>query len=129
MLKRFLPKTPIVGISLWLEFLGYVALVEHEKQEAMVDQIMQEKLERAKTKGLDALRTFLHVYETDYNLIPISSKTLSALLLGEFKTFDELLDYDANTRGAKKIELLIKEVKKDYLKENPRVIESILFQK
>ncbi len=29
----------------------------------------------------------------------------------------------------KKIELLIKEVKKDYLKENPRVIESILFQK
>ncbi len=40
---------------------------------------MQEKLERAKTKGLDALRTFLHVYETDYNLIPISSKTLSAV--------------------------------------------------
>ncbi|MDE1208241.1 type VI secretion system tube protein TssD [Tenacibaculum larymnensis] len=130
LLKRFLPKTPIVGISLWLEFLGYVALVEHEKQEAMVDQIMQEKLERAKTKGLDALRTFLHVYETEYNLIAVSNKTLSALLLGKFRTLKKLNDYESEQKfSTKNVQILYKAV---YGEEKGRfdyVIESIFIDK
>lgn len=130
LLKRFLPKTPIVGISLWLEFLGYVALVEHEKQEAMVDQIMQEKLERAKTKGLDALRTFLHVYETEYDLIAVSNKTLSALLLGKFRTLKKLNDYESEQKfSTKNVQILHKAV---YGEEKGRfdyVIESIFIDK
>ncbi|KAF9658229.1 type VI secretion system tube protein TssD [Tenacibaculum sp. ZH5_bin.1] len=129
LLKRFLPKTPIVGISLWLEFLGYVALVEHEKQEAMVDQIMQEKLERAKIKGLDALRTFLHVYETDYELRKVTSKTLGKLLTNNFKTLNDLLDFDAKTRGERNIELLIKKDNKTNPVQTKTIIESIFFSK
>ncbi|AZJ32121.1 hypothetical protein SAMN05444344_1978 [Tenacibaculum mesophilum] len=125
MLKRFLPKTPIVGISLWLEFLGYVALVEHEKQEAMVDQIMQEKLERAKTKGLDALRTFLHVYETDYVLVPVSAKTLSELLIGNFKTLGEVTDYDKKVSEERRAELLIKVIDEEEKKSETTVIKAI----
>ncbi|XRE42286.1 hypothetical protein ACIVBQ_000490 [Tenacibaculum discolor] len=127
LLKRFLPKTPIVGISLWLEFLGYVALVEHEKQEAMVDQIMQEKLERAKTKGLDALRTFLHVYEIAYFLEPITSNTLSSILTGKFKTLEEVRDYDKKIFNDRNIMLLIREDKKNPVQVKT-IIESIFIE-
>ncbi|KAF9658227.1 hypothetical protein ABHQ57_11760 [Tenacibaculum sp. ZH5_bin.1] len=128
MLKRFLPKTPIVGISLWLEFLGYVALVEHGKQEAIVDQIMQEKLERAKIKGLDALRTFLHVYETDYILVPIASKTLTELLTSNFKTMREVLDYDSSIAGKKRIRLLVREDDKTNPVQVKTIVESIFLK-
>ncbi|MDX8553772.1 hypothetical protein MK851_09080 [Tenacibaculum sp. 1B UA] len=127
LLKRFLPKTPIVGISLWLEFLGYVALVEHEKQEAIVDQIMQEKLERAKIKGLDALRTFLHVYEMAYFLEPITSNTLSSILTGKFKTLEEVRDYDKKIFSDRNVMLLIREDKKNPVQVKT-IIESIFIE-
>lgn len=37
-------------IGLWVDFLGYIALVEYEKQNTIVDQVMGEMLELAKNE-------------------------------------------------------------------------------
>ncbi|SFZ80600.1 protein of unknown function [Tenacibaculum maritimum NCIMB 2154] len=39
---------------------------------------------------MEAVRTFLQTYDTDYNLMTISNQTLAKLLAGKFKTFEEL---------------------------------------
>ncbi len=125
LLKHFLPKNAVLGIGLWVDFLGYVALLEHNKQEAMVDEIMQNKLERAKNEGLEAVDRYLQTYDTDYILIPISSKTLARLLTGEFKTFKEVEKSERNIRGNKNIYLLVREIIEKEKKENTIVVESI----
>ncbi|WP_159256304.1 hypothetical protein [Tenacibaculum maritimum] len=43
---------------------------------------------------MEAVRTFLQTYDTDYNLMAISNQTLAKLLAGKFKTFEELLDFE-----------------------------------
>ncbi|AZJ32119.1 hypothetical protein SAMN05444344_1976 [Tenacibaculum mesophilum] len=93
----------------------------------MVDQIMQEKLERAKTKGLDALRTFLHVYEIAYFLEPITSNTLSSILTGKFKTLEEVRDYDKKIFSDRNVMLLIREDKKNPVQVKT-IVESIFIE-
>ncbi|WP_422090694.1 hypothetical protein [Tenacibaculum ovolyticum] len=114
LLKHFLPKNAVLGIGLWVDFLGYVALLEHNKQEAMVDEIMQNKLERAKNEGLEAVRAHLNKYETDYHLERISNKTLSKLLIGEFKTFEDLNEFNLN---------------KDLSGSNPEILYRSIYEK
>ena len=125
LLGRVVPKGALTGVTLWLEFLNYLALKEHNAQEAFINQIMQEKLKIAKNKGLEAVRTFLHTYETDYDLIAVSNKTLSKLLIGEFKTFQELENYQEKNTSSVKFYVLFKEVLNEYKSSNDYVIESI----
>ena len=125
LLEKILPKDAIVGVSLWLEFLNHLALQEHKKQEAMLSKIEKEQLEAAKKKGLEAVRRYIETPGTGYNLIAISNKTLSKLLIGEFNTFEELLDFN-NSRSSN-IQLLFFEKFDKEKGSYITIIETILF--
>ncbi|CAL2104596.1 hypothetical protein [Tenacibaculum sp. 190130A14a] len=93
-ITSLLGKNAALGISLWVEFLGYLAMVEHKKIEKLVDNELEYKLEKAKLEGYDAVFKFVNSYKT-HDIIEISSETFSALLLGKFKTLDEVLNYQS----------------------------------
>lgn len=102
-------------------------MVEHKKTDVIVDEILKAKLEDAKSKGYKEVQTFLGVYETDYILVPISSKTLSELLIGKFKTLNEVTKYDKMISEERKVELLIKVIEEEEKIEETTVIETIFF--
>ncbi|CAA0238466.1 hypothetical protein ACE1MK_07425 [Tenacibaculum maritimum] len=52
----------------------------------------------AKTNGLEAVRAFLQTYDTDYNLIAISNKTLAKLLAGKLSSLEKLKDLNKSTQ-------------------------------
>ncbi len=126
-LTKMVGGTAALGIGLWVEFLGYIALKEHKKLEAIVDDVMKKKLEVAKTKGYDAIDRFLSIYDTNYILVPISSKTLSKLLIGKFKTLNEVIKYDKMISEERKVELLINVIEEDEKIEETTVIDTIFF--
>lgn len=87
---------------------------------------MGEMLELAKTKRLSAIRKFLHTYDTDYKLVFMSSKTLSELLIGKFKIFDELDYFNRKNRNASNsIYLLFKERFNENKKDYDYIIQTI----
>lgn len=126
LIKRLIPKgSPTIGVELWLEFLNYLALKEHKTQEAIVNKEIDRKLKLAKSKGLEAVRKFLYTYESNYHLEPISNLTLSKMLLGKFKTFQEMIDFNINQNNFN-TEVLVKTIPDD-IKGETFVIDSIFF--
>ena len=58
----------------------------------------------------------------------ISNKTVSKLLIGEFKTFDELREFDKEIFSDRTIEILIKEDDKNPI-QIKTIVESIFLDK
>jgi len=120
-----IPKNGMVGVGLWLEFLNYLALKQHNDLKAIVDAEIAYKLEKAKTKGVEAVDTFLNICDTDYDLKKNSSVTLAKMLTGTFNTYKELEDYEEKNGSDKEVCLLVKEVDKEYKSHMEYIIESI----
>ncbi|MFL0083374.1 hypothetical protein V2665_10380 [Tenacibaculum maritimum] len=80
----------------------------------------------AKTNGLEAVRTFLQTYDTDYNLMAISNQTLAKLLAGRFKTFEELLDFEdiLKNRNSSNNQVLYRNIENN-VREELYIIETI----
>ena len=70
------------------------------------------------------MRRYINTYETDYNLIPISAKTLSKLLIGKFKTLEELANTDSDP-SLSKVEILYREIKNKNRDQFIYLIETI----
>ena len=71
------------------------------------------------------MKRYIETNDTGYNLIAISNKTLSKLLIGEFNTFEELENYQEKNASTVKYYVLFKEIQKEYKLSNDYVIESI----
>ncbi|CAA0205333.1 type VI secretion system tube protein TssD [Tenacibaculum maritimum] len=126
LLKGLLAESALISVGLWVEFLNHLALKQHTELEAMVDTILEEKLATAKTNGLEAVRTFLQTYDTDYNLMTISNQTLAKLLAGRFKTFEELLDFEdiLKNRNSSNNQVLYRNIENN-VREELYIIETI----
>ncbi|MCD9611694.1 hypothetical protein [Tenacibaculum maritimum] len=74
---------------------------------------------------MEAVRTFLQTYDTNYNLMAISNQTLAKLLAGKFKTFEELEDHQEKHIHSKKSYFLFKEIKKKHKLNDNYIIETI----
>ncbi|WP_062060461.1 hypothetical protein [Aquimarina longa] len=78
---------------------------------------IEEELEIAKTKGLNAVRQFVNAYShtkaRKWELMALSKETANKILKGEFRTFEELEKFERNNvedTGFSEIEVLYRKI-------------------
>ncbi|WP_062060449.1 type VI secretion system tube protein TssD [Aquimarina longa] len=106
--------------------------IKAEWDEAL-DMAIEEELEIAKTKGLNAVRQFVNAYSHTkahkWELMALSKETANKMLKGEFRTFEELENFESNLESydnsRTRVEILYRISKKTNRNINNYIIETI----
>ncbi len=101
------------------------------EDDALMREVEQQDIEKAKLKGLEAVKKEIETYKYNkkyqWHLLPISKETANKLVQGEFKTFNEFkiaADEDS-TRFDNKIEILYREIYNENREDYINIIETI----
>ncbi len=100
------------------------------EDDALMREVEQQDIEKAKLKGLEAVKKEIETYKYNkkyqWHLLPISKETANKLVQGEFKTFEEFevfsLDHEPENE---KIEILYRTIKNTNREEDIYIIETI----
>ncbi|MCF6351118.1 MAG: hypothetical protein L3J23_08855 [Flavobacteriaceae bacterium] len=95
-----------------------------------LEEIVQEEIDQGKLKGLEATReainTWNHNQEYNWQLLEVSNQTAHKLIQGEFKTLEELEEFSLkNETETTKIEILYRKIINNNREENIYIIETI----
>ena len=90
----FGPLSPIADLA------GVLVQEQKAEMDQLLEEDMQLEIDLAKLEGLEATRKAINAWNNSkgvyWELLPVSNETANKLLQGEFKTIDDLLDYDSN---------------------------------
>ncbi|PID68989.1 MAG: hypothetical protein CR968_00195 [Flavobacteriia bacterium] len=116
--------TPIAAVT------GLLVQEQKAKMDMFVDEVAQMDINIAKLQGLEATRkaveSWNHNEDYQWDLLAISQETANKLLAGEFKTFEELYEFNIeNEPETIKIEILYRKVRNNNREEDVYVIETI----
>lgn len=120
----FGPFDVVTGIS-------YMMLkTEFDERNVHFEKSIQEEVDLAKLKGLDVTRKVINQYnhneEFRWELLVVSKETANKLLQGEFKTFEELYEFNTHSSTESgKIQILYKEIFDDEKEDYMYIIETI----
>ena len=100
------------------------------EDDAWMREDEQMDIEKAKLEGLEAVRkeinTLNHNKDYEWKLIAVSNETANKLLQGEFKTFNDLDDFNRNIKiENEKIQVLYREVFNENREDYIYIIETL----
>ncbi|MCF6351120.1 MAG: hypothetical protein L3J23_08865 [Flavobacteriaceae bacterium] len=111
------------------ELTKFITLQQTQDMNVYLEDALQRDLAHAKTKGLKEIEKFVRVYgDSDgFRLAEISKETVNKLLQGEFKTMEELREYEENLDFSdfSKINVLYRIVENKNRDEDIYIIETI----
>ena len=120
----FGPLSPIADLS------GVLVQDMKAKDDAWLEETVQLEIDEAKIQGLEATRKAINFWNHDerfkWELLPISNETANKLIKGEFKTFEELDQFNRNNRTEiEKTQVLFREVYNENKEDYVYIIETI----
>ena len=101
-----------------------------EENNEYLTEALQQDLEEAKSKGLDAVKEFISIPNVEslihYRVQPMYIETVQKMLSNEFTNFDDMVEYNnSNAEIGDTVKLLIKDISTE--KDEITFIESIFY--
>lgn len=124
--KESLP-IPLPGADV----LGMLSQVKFQEFDEICEQYRDNVLEETKRKGLAAVSSWIKspIAENKYELLEISHITAGKVLLGDFKTLDELIMFDDSLVESEKDIAVLLRIKLDPITESEIYVIESFFKK
>ncbi len=120
---------PLGPLSPLNDLAGVLVQEQKAEMDMWLEEVIQRDIDKAKLQGLAATRKAINSWHDDLNtwdLLPVSSITATKLLQGEFKTMNDLLDYDSNIESFNSnTTILYRTVKNENREDYIDVIETL----